>query len=98
VSLRALREQQQIIRDVRLGPERHIADRIWELREERGWSGSELGRRAGLSRATVTSLDHGLHTPTLGTLRRVAQAFGMSVNELLEDTVPEDTWVEGAAK
>jgi transcriptional regulator with XRE-family HTH domain len=96
VALGALRER-KIIRDARLGPERHIADRIWELREERGWSGSELGRRAGLSRATVTSLDHGLHTPTVGTLRRVAQAFGMSIDELLEDMEPE-ILVEGAAK
>lgn len=96
MALAALRER-KIIRPAKLGPERHIADRIWELREERGWSGSELGRRAGLSRATVTSLDHGLHTPTVGTLRRVAQAFGMSIDELLEDMEPE-ILVEGAAK
>ncbi len=73
-----------VIRNTKeLGPEAALADRIWELRYERGWSGSEMGRRAGIGRATVTNLERGKGTPRLWTLRKLARAFDITLDELL---------------
>ncbi len=64
-----------------------VAERVFKLREERGWTQSELARRAGLSRTTLSHLEGGAtRTPSSPTLRRLARAFGISVHDLLAET------------
>lgn len=62
-----------------------IAERIYRLRAQRGWSQSELARRADISRTTMSSLEGARRFPTLPTLRKLAGAFGLPVMELLAD-------------
>src|SRR5215203_1380400 len=59
-----------------------IGERVFELRDARGWSQVELAERAGINPATVTHVETGKVQPRLGTLRRLARAFGVDVEEL----------------
>ncbi len=62
-----------------------IAERIFQLRAQRGWSQSELAHRAGISRTTMSNLEGARRFPTLPTLRKLAGAFGLPVMELMAD-------------
>lgn len=60
--------------------------RLFQLREQQGWSMVELSRRAGISRTTLSNLERNKgQTPTLATLRRIASAFGISVETMLRE-------------
>ncbi|GGM83383.1 hypothetical protein GCM10012275_62510 [Longimycelium tulufanense] len=49
---------------------------VRELREQRGWSQAELGRRAGMTQSAVARFEAGGTVPTLDVLERIATAFG----------------------
>lgn len=57
--------------------------RLTVLREARGWSRAEAGRRAGLDGATVGKLENGrlMPAPESRTLRKLARAFGVPPTE-----------------
>ena len=61
-----------------------LGERLWELREERGWSQKRTAREAGLSHVTIAHLETGKVEPRLPTLRKLARTFDMTVDELLE--------------
>lgn len=65
------------------------------LRAERGMSLSELARRAGLGKATLSGLESGARNPTLDTLHAVAAALGVPLTALV--TTPPPTLVRGVA-
>ncbi|TMR21051.1 helix-turn-helix transcriptional regulator [Actinomadura geliboluensis] len=46
------------------------------LREERGWSQSELARGAGMTQSAVARFEAGGTVPTLAVLERLARALG----------------------
>jgi len=52
-----------------------IANAVLRLRLAKGWSQSELARRAGTKQANISKLENGLANPTVDFLRRVAQAL-----------------------
>ncbi len=59
--------------------------RLRELRERRGWSQAELGRRAGVSASTVNRAERGeTRTLSLGNLEKLAQALGVQPGSLLK--------------
>jgi transcriptional regulator with XRE-family HTH domain len=60
-----------------------VGERLWELREERGWSQKRTAREAGLSHVTVAHLETGKVEPRMPTLRKLARTFGMTVDEFL---------------
>lgn len=55
--------------------------RLCQLREERGVSLRELGRRTGLSASSLSAIEKGRSSPTLATLQRILQALGTSIGE-----------------
>ena len=59
------------------------ASLIRNLRLELGLSQTDLAAASGICRPNISRLESGKHTPTLGTLRRVATALGVTVKELL---------------
>ncbi len=62
--------------------------RLTELREQRGWTRVELGRRARIHPATVGKIESGRQVPYAPELSRLAKAFGMPAKEadvLLEE-------------
>ena len=61
-----------------------IGERLIELRHARKWTQAELGKRADLSREYVMRIEAGLHDPSLGKAARLADALGVSLDELVK--------------
>jgi transcriptional regulator with XRE-family HTH domain len=71
---------------------RVVAGNLRRLRAERGVSASELARRSGLGRSTLSELEAGRGNPTVGTLWSLADALGVPFGELVWE--PERRSVE----
>lgn len=54
------------------------------LRQARGWSLDELAGRSGVSKGMLVQIEAARTNPSVGTLARVADAFGVTVSRLLE--------------
>lgn len=68
-----------------------LADRLRDLRADRGWSLDELARRSGASRATLSRIENGDVSPTASVLGRLCAAYGLTMSRLMhlvEDTFP----------
>ena len=63
---------------------RALANRIKELRDQKGISQEELAHRAGLSRTGMGFLETGKRWPRLDTLMKVAEGLNITVDELLK--------------
>jgi len=67
-----------------------MANRIKELRARRGFSQEELSERTGLSLRTIQRIENGETEPRGDSLKRLAQAFDVLPEELVDWTVQED--------
>jgi transcriptional regulator with XRE-family HTH domain len=65
---------------------REVAANIARLRRQRGWSGAELARRAGVDAGTVANVEAGGNA-TLATLTAIADAFELPLRLVLFDGV-----------
>jgi transcriptional regulator with XRE-family HTH domain len=63
--------------------DRRIAQRLRQLRAERGWSLDELAKRAGVSRASLSRLENGDVSPTASVLGKLCAAYGMTMSRLM---------------
>ena len=61
-----------------------IARQVRALRQARGWSLDELALRSGVSKGMVVQVEGARTNPSIGTLCRLAEAFGVNVGRLLE--------------
>ncbi len=62
-----------------------IGQRVRSLREAKGLTQGELGKKARLHRVQVTQIEGDrFRSPRLETLRRLAKALGVSLTQLLE--------------
>jgi transcriptional regulator with XRE-family HTH domain len=61
-----------------------VAGRVRGLRTARGWSLDELAGRSGVSKGMVVQVEAARTNPSVGTLCRLADAFGVTVADLLE--------------
>ncbi len=66
-----------------------FAERLRELRKQKGLSQSELGERVGVHYTHVGRYERGVSRPAADTLKRLADALGVSGDYLLEGTVEE---------
>lgn len=66
------------------GERRLVGARIRAVRETAGFSQLELSRRSGVAQESLSRIETGHSDPRLGTLRRLAQGMGLSLNQLLE--------------
>ena len=61
-----------------------ISRRIKELRKKSEWSQQKLAEKAGVSYNTITKIEQGAATmPTIQTMIKIADAFGISLDELV---------------
>lgn len=61
-----------------------LSKRLKELRKKSGWSQQKLAEKAGLSYNTITKIEQGAATrPTIQTMIRIADAFQISIDELV---------------
>jgi len=68
-----------------------LANRIKEFRTRRGVSQEELSEKTGLSLRTIQRIENGETEPRGDSLKRLAQAFDVTPDELVDWTVQEDT-------
>jgi DNA-binding XRE family transcriptional regulator len=61
---------------------------IRKLREARGWSCEDLGKRVGLTRGGVSAIEVGRVSPPLDTCERFARAFGVPLSEIIPMGAP----------
>jgi transcriptional regulator with XRE-family HTH domain len=71
-----------------------LGARVRRLREERGYSLSDLAREAGIARSYVYQVERGESSPTHEKIEAIAHALGVGVGELLgldelEPAVPD---------
>lgn len=71
--------------------DRRIAQRLRELRAERGWPLDELARRSGISRATLSRLENGEVSPTASVLGKLCGSYGLTMSRLMR--MVEDVFV-----
>ena len=60
-----------------------LAANLKHLRDVRGWTQDQLARASGLPRATLANLESGAANPTLAVIHKVAETFGVSLEELV---------------
>jgi len=62
----------------------NLAKNMERLRKQKGLSQEKLARLADVANNTIIKMESGENkNPTLETLRKVAKAFGVSVNDLI---------------
>lgn len=61
-----------------------VAATVRALRTGRKWSLDELAGRSGVSKGMLVQIEAGRTNPSIGTLVRVADAFGVTVAQLIE--------------
>ena len=61
-----------------------LSKKIKELRKKSGWSQQRLAEETGLSYSVVTKIEQGTaKKPTIQTMVKIADAFGVSLDELV---------------
>jgi len=63
---------------------KQLGSAVWEMRVLRGLSQDELAERSKISKFTISRLENGVSWSDLETLRRICQAFGITVVQLLQ--------------
>lgn len=62
-----------------------VAERIIKLNEKRGWSVYRLAKEAHISSSTLTNMLRRGTSPSLMTLERLCEAYGITLAEFLYD-------------
>ena len=61
-----------------------LAKKVKEFRNQKGWSQQKLAEKTELSFNTITKIEQGMgDSPTLKTLLKLADAFGVALDELV---------------
>jgi transcriptional regulator with XRE-family HTH domain len=64
-----------------------VCRRVKQLRAQCGWSLEELSSVCGVSRSMLSQIERDQANPTLAVTLRIAQAFGLSIGELVDASV-----------
>ena len=68
-----------------------VTNRIRTLRFEHDeMTQAELGRRIGMTRQTVIAIEQGRYSPSLETAFRIAQVFGVPLDDVFQYTEGAD--------
>ncbi len=62
----------------------NLGKRVKKLRNDRGWSLEELASTSGVSRSMLSEIEREKANPTLTVTFRIARAFGLTLQELIE--------------
>lgn len=62
-----------------------LGSRLQKCRKEQRMSQQQLADTSGLDRAYISAVEHGKHNLTLGAVMRLAEALGISMDELLTE-------------
>lgn len=67
-----------------------LATRVKDLRIRKGFSQEELADKTGLSLRTIQRIENGETEPRGDSLKRLAEAFGVTPDDLVDWTIQED--------
>lgn len=70
-----------------------LGRRLCRVRELHGLSQRQLGKRAGVSNATISLIENDRSSPSLGILKRILDAVPISMAEFFALEMPADTQV-----
>jgi transcriptional regulator with XRE-family HTH domain len=73
-----------------------VAGHVRSHRAARGWSLDELAGRSGVSKGMVVAIEAARTNPSVGTLCRLADAFGVNIADLLEVSEPRRVAISSA--
>ena len=65
-----------------------VGERIRNFRKEKGWSQEELADNANLHTTYIGQLERGEKNPTLESIEKIANALGISLEELFRAIQP----------
>lgn len=60
-----------------------FAERLKQLKDEKGWSEREVANRSGITYSTVHSYFLGRNVPSAPNLAKLAKAFGIGIDEFV---------------
>lgn len=63
---------------------KQVCERVRSLRKQHHWTLEQLANLCGVSRSMLSQIERGSANPTLGTAYRIAQAFGLSLGDLVD--------------
>ncbi|MDA1311417.1 MAG: XRE family transcriptional regulator [Proteobacteria bacterium] len=76
-------------RETEKGPDERmnekVGQRIRALRKDRGWTVVKMSERTGVARSTLTKLETGQMSPTIGLLQKIAAGLELNLTDLLDD-------------
>lgn len=64
-----------------------LSENIKRLRKARNLSIDDVAKKTGLSRATITNILYCKHKPSKETIRRIANVFGVSEEQIMNEEV-----------
>ena len=67
-----------------------IGINISKLRTERGITQEQLGRDIGLTASAISNIECGRSVPSVDTLRRFSELFGVKVDSIISDSSESD--------
>jgi len=62
----------------------YVCERVKLLRKRKGWTLEQLASLSGVSRSMLSQVERGIANPTLAVAFRIAQAFGVSLADLVD--------------
>jgi transcriptional regulator with XRE-family HTH domain len=74
-----------------------VGSRLQIIRKQRGLSQRELARRADVTNSTLSMIEQGKVSPSVGSLEKILSAFPMSLQEFFSDAVRESATVCAAS-
>jgi putative transcriptional regulator len=61
-----------------------VHNHVKDLRSARGWTQEELGRRVGVSRQSINSIERGRYVPSLPLALEFARVFECPTDQIFE--------------
>ena len=68
-----------------------LCDKVKQLRKKKGWTLEQLSVASGVSRSMLSQIERGQANPTLTVTCRIAQAFSISIGELVNEPWAESS-------
>ena len=76
----------------------NVLERITELREQKCWTEYQLAEHSGLTQSTISSWFRKGNLPTLPSLERICDAFGISLSQFFDDASSEIYYINSKQK
>ena len=72
--------------DVYYNAHMNVLEKVKKMQEERGWSTYKLALESGLTQSTLSNMFARGTCPTVDTLEKICDAFGISLSEFFEES------------